>query len=114
MTRTLTLEIAFALAATFTFAHSAQAQSPARPAEIAPMTRVATTTLEPKPIVPGTLASSATPSAKPKPVNPFSVRVEPDTLPSWVMNQPMAYMQYGAAPAVVTLHFGHKDNAQKN
>jgi hypothetical protein len=56
--------------------------------------------------LPGTTGkSSATP---PKLVQKSAFSVEPDYLPSWVTNQPLAYLRYGAAPAVVTLHFGHK------
>ena len=57
-------------------------------------------------VVPGTIAKS---SAMPlKPSHKSALRVEADSLPSWVSNQPLAYLRYGAAPAVVTLHFGHK------
>jgi hypothetical protein len=55
--------------------------------------------------VPGTLATD---SASPlTPAHKSAIRVEPDYLPSWITNQPLAYLRYGAAPAVVTLHFGH-------
>ena len=57
-------------------------------------------------VVPGTLAKSSVTPLKPSPSSGFSV--EPDYLPSWITNQPLAYLKYGAAPAVVTLHFGHK------
>lgn len=56
-------------------------------------------------LMPGTLAKDSTPALKPGQKSAFSV--EPDYLPSWVTNQPLAYLRYGAAPAVVTLHFGH-------
>lgn len=56
-------------------------------------------------VMPGTLAKNSTPALKPAQKSAFSV--EPDYLPSWVTNQPLAYLRYGAAPAVVTLHFGH-------
>jgi hypothetical protein len=56
-------------------------------------------------IMPGTLATA---SHALKPVHKSSFSVEPDYLPSWVTNQPLSYLQYGAAPAVVTLHFGHQ------
>lgn len=114
MTRKFVLELALALAAGITFTYSAQAQSPARPAEIAPIYKVAAKTSDSTPGVPGTLATNASRAPKAKLQNPFSVRVEPDSLPSWVTNQPLAYMQYGAAPAVVTLHFGRKDKAEKD
>lgn len=114
MTRNFILQTAFALTAAILFTHAAQAQSPANTAEIAAISRVPLKALDSNPAVPGTLATNATPALKAKPQNPFSVRVEPDTLPSWITNQPLAYMQYGAAPAVVTLHFGHKDKAQNN
>ncbi len=58
------------------------------------------------PVVPGTLATTSTPTLETSHKSGFSV--EPDYLPSWITNQPLAYLQYGAAPAVVTLHFGHK------
>ncbi|MBV8476781.1 MAG: hypothetical protein JOZ36_08955 [Acidobacteria bacterium] len=57
-------------------------------------------------LVPGTLATVSSSTLKTSHKSGFSV--EPDYLPSWVTNQPLAYLQYGAAPAVVTLHFGHK------
>ena len=57
-------------------------------------------------VVPGTIAkSSATPL---KPNHKSAISVEPDYLPSWITDQPVPYLRYGAAPAVVTLHFGHK------
>ena len=114
MTRKFALELALGLTAGVLFTHSAQAQSPARPAEIAPLYKVATTTSDSTPAVPGTLATNASRAPQAKLQNPISVRVEPDYLPSWITNQPLAYMQYGAAPAVVTLHFGRKDNADKD
>ena len=57
-------------------------------------------------IAPGTLAKSSAMPLKPSSNSAFSV--EPDYLPSWVTNQHLAYSRYGAAPAVVTIHFGHK------
>lgn len=57
-------------------------------------------------VAPGTLANSTAPSIKPPHKSAFSV--EPDYLPSWITNQPYAYLQYGAVPAVATLHFGRK------
>jgi hypothetical protein len=56
--------------------------------------------------VPGTIAKSSATPLKPSHNSAFSV--EPDYLPSWITNQPFAYLRYGAAPAVVTLHFGQK------
>jgi hypothetical protein len=64
------------------------------------------TPLAPGMIAPGTLAKIASPAPNTGRKSGFSV--EPDYLPSWVTNQPLAYLRYGAAPAVVTLHFGHK------
>lgn len=57
-------------------------------------------------IMPGTLAKDAAPAEKAAPKSWFSV--QPDSLPLWVTSQPLAYLQYGAAPAVVRLQFGHK------
>jgi len=57
-------------------------------------------------VMPGTLATASAPQLKP--VHKSSFSVTPDYLPSWITNQPLAYLQYGAAPAVVTLHFGHQ------
>jgi hypothetical protein len=57
-------------------------------------------------VVPGTIAKSSATPLKPSHKSAFSV--EPDYLPSWITDQPLAYLKYGAAPAVVTLHFGHK------
>jgi hypothetical protein len=56
--------------------------------------------------VPGTTGKGSATPLKAGLKSAFSV--EPDYLPSWVTNQPLAYLRYGAAPAVVTLHFGHK------
>jgi hypothetical protein len=58
------------------------------------------------PLAPGTIANVPASPLKPSHKSGFSV--EPDYLPSWVTNQPLAYLRYGAAPAVATLHFGHK------
>jgi hypothetical protein len=58
------------------------------------------------PVAPGTVAKSSPMPLKPGRTSAFSV--EPDYLPSWITDQPLAYSRYGAAPAVVTLHFGHK------
>jgi hypothetical protein len=55
---------------------------------------------------PGTLAKNSTPELKPIQKSAFTV--EPDTLPSWETIQPLSYLRYGAAPAVMTLHFGHQ------
>ena len=57
-------------------------------------------------VLPGTTRKSSATPLKPGQKSAFSV--EPDYLPSWVTNQPLAYLRYGAAPAVVTLHFGNK------
>lgn len=57
-------------------------------------------------LAPGTIAKIAAPAPGSSRKSGFSV--EPDYLPSWVTNQPLAYLRYGAAPAVATLHFGHK------
>ena len=59
-------------------------------------------------VVPGTVAKISAAPLKPTHSNGFSV--EPDYLPSWITNQPLAYLKYGAAPAVVTVHFGHKEH----
>jgi hypothetical protein len=58
------------------------------------------------PVVPATIAKSSATPLKPPHKSAFSV--EPDYLPSWITDQPLAYLRYGAAPAVATLHFGHK------
>jgi hypothetical protein len=55
---------------------------------------------------PGTLGKNSTPDLKPIQKSAFTV--EPDYLPSWETIQPLSYLRYGAAPAVVTLHFGHQ------
>jgi hypothetical protein len=57
-------------------------------------------------VAPGTIAKSSAAPLKPSHTSGF--RVEPDYLPSWVTNEPLSYLRYGAAPAVVTLHFGRK------
>src|SRR5205814_10518736 len=57
-------------------------------------------------VVPGTIAKSSKTPLKPN--HKSAISVEPDYLPSWITDQPLAYSRYGAAPAVVTLHFGHK------
>ena len=57
-------------------------------------------------VMPGTIAKSSAMPLKPGRTNTFSV--QPDYLPSWMTDQPLAYLRYGAAPAVVTIHFGHK------
>jgi hypothetical protein len=57
-------------------------------------------------VTPGTLAKNSTPDLKPIQKSAFTV--EPDSLPSWETIQPLSYLRYGAAPAVVTLHFGHQ------
>ena len=74
-------------------------------------TSVGVATANPAPLgrtslLPGTIAQSSGTPLKPGHNSAFSV--EPDHLPSWMTNQPLAYLRYGAAPAVVTLHFGHK------
>jgi hypothetical protein len=111
MTRKFVLEAALVLAACVTFTHSVRAQSPSRSAELLP---VPAKVLNATPAVPGTLATNTTPAPNLKPQDPFSVRLQPDSLPSWVTNQPLAYLRYGAAPAVVTLHFGHKEKAHED
>ena len=58
------------------------------------------------PLAPGTLRNTAAPAVEQSKKSKFSVM--PDYLPSWVTNQPLAYMQYGATPAVMTIHFGAK------
>jgi len=62
------------------------------------------------PPAPGTIAPTIAKVAAPAPStgHKSGFSVEPDYLPSWVTNQPLAYLRYGAAPAVATLHFGHK------
>ena len=57
-------------------------------------------------VAPGTIAKTSPTPLKPMHNSAFSV--EPGSLPSWITEQPLAYLKYGAAPAVVTLHFGHK------
>ena len=56
-------------------------------------------------VMPGTLAKDSAPALKPVHKSAFSV--EADYLPSWETIQPLSYLRYGAAPAVMTLHFGH-------
>ncbi len=55
---------------------------------------------------PGTLAIRSAPALHPSYGRRFSV--EPGGLPWWVTDQPLAYLRYGAAPVVLTLHFRHK------
>jgi hypothetical protein len=57
-------------------------------------------------VAPGTLANSSPMPLKPGRNSMFSM--QPDYLPSWMTDQPLSYLRYGAAPAVVTIHFGHK------
>lgn len=57
-------------------------------------------------VAPGTIATSSAMPLKLTRKSAFSF--EPDYLPSWITNQPLAYERYGAAPAVATLHFGHR------
>jgi hypothetical protein len=57
-------------------------------------------------VVPGTIATSPAPDLRSSRGSSF--RVEPDYLPPWITNQPLSYLRYGAAPAVVRLQFGRK------
>jgi hypothetical protein len=59
-----------------------------------------------RPVAPGTIATSSAPDLRS--TRGSSFRVEPDYLPSWITNQPLAYLRYGAAPAVVNVQFGRK------
>jgi hypothetical protein len=96
------------------FNGSAWAQSPSRTAEILPVYKIPVQDLVSTPAAPRTPGTTSTSAAKLRPGTPLQVRVQPDSLPSWVTNQPTASLQYGAAPAVVTLHIGHKDKIQKD
>ncbi|MBV8069375.1 MAG: hypothetical protein JO270_05680 [Acidobacteriaceae bacterium] len=112
MTRKFSLQVTLTLAAGVALAHSARAQSPLRSTEIAPVYRVPAMAADSSPAMPGTLANNSTPAnLKPQ---PFPVRVEADSLPSWVTAQPLSYLRYGAAPAVVTLHLGRKEKAHQD
>ena len=56
-------------------------------------------------VMPGAPAKDS--ALSPKPSHKSSFSVEPDYLPSWITNQPLSSLKYGAVPAVVMLHFGH-------
>ena len=114
MTRKFALELTLATAVCVTLAHSALAQSPALSSQIVPVCKLPAKVLDSSPAVPGTLATNSNPAPKPKAETPFQVSVKPDYLPSWETNQPLAYLRYGAAPAVVTLHFKHKEKPHDN
>jgi hypothetical protein len=82
--------------------------------EISPIYKFSTKSLDSHPSVPGTPATQSIPVPNLKRLNPFPIRVEPGYLPSRITDQPLAYLQYGAAPVVITLHFRQKEKAHED
>jgi hypothetical protein len=124
MKRKFVLDLATAFALCFALAHSVYAQSPTGPlkkaAPVDPNISTGDITFAVAssanqfldkssglaPAVPGTIETASAPTLKPK--HTSLIRVEPGYLPACLTDQPLAYLKYGAAPAVVTLQFGHK------
>ena len=112
MTRKLAVDFALAIALSVTYAHSAQAQSATKPANIAPLYKLPVTGLDSPAPVPGTINTASTAIPKLRSSVPFKVSVEPGYQSLWDNNPPLASSKYGVAPAAVTLHFSHKAKAQ--
>ena len=123
MKRKFTLDLAMGFALCFTLSSSLHGQSITGPvkktvpvslnvaskialADLSSANQLLLKTDESHLAVPGKIAPSSAPDLRS--TRGSSFRVEPDYLPSWITNQPLSYLRYGAAPAVVRLEFGRK------